>query len=333
MEDPAGTHMRSDHRPSPEDTARDQATAWVVRLTSGRATAEDAAALRRWCDDDAVHRQAFAEARLLWQTLGPAAQEIALRGHAEASRSHGRLLGRRAVIGGALAASAAVAWCGWRPPLHLWPSLDELRADYRTATGEQRQLALTAGVSVLLNTQTSIGVRPLPAGGRGIDLITGEAAVTASAPAAAPFVVTAAGGRASATSARFDIRRDGATVRVTSRDGDVEVAHRDRAVTVTSGYQVAYDGSGLGAVLPVELAVATAWQHGMLIFRHEPFDHVVAEVNRYRPGRIIVLDDALGRRDVVASFHLDRIGEVVGNLEHAFGARPTFLPGGIVLLS
>jgi transmembrane sensor len=332
--DRADKDMQTDHRPSIEDTVKDQATAWVMRLTSGQATAEDAAALRRWRNESALHRQAFADAKLLWQTLEPAAKAIAFRGEDESALHRRGLVGRRALIGGALAASAAaVGYFGSRPPLNLWPSIDELRADYRTGTGEQRQLVLTSNVSMLLNTQTSIDVRSLPAGSHGIELITGEAAITADAPAGAPFVVVAAGGRASTTSARFDIRRDGATVRVTSRDGEVEVAQNNRFVTVPSGHQVTYDGQNLGAVSPVELAIATAWQHGVLIFRHEPLRRVVAEVNRYRPGRIIVLDDTLGSRDVVASFHLDRIDEVVEHVMQAFGARATFLPAGVVLLS
>jgi transmembrane sensor len=308
--------------------------AWVVRLTSGQATTEDAVALSRWRDESALHRQAFAEARLLWETLEPAAKEIAVRDQDRRHLHRSQGVGRRALIGGALAASAAaVGYLGARSPLDLWPSIDELRADYRTGTGEQRQLRLTSNVSLLLNTQTSIDVRSLSSGSRGIELIAGEAAITANAQAGVPFVVLAAGGRASAISARFDVRRDGATVRVTSHEGDVEVGQNDRSVTVPSGHQVTYDSRNIGAVSPVELAVATAWQHGMLIFRHEPLRRVIAEVNRYRPGRIIVLDDRLGNRDVVANFHIDRINEVVEHVVQAFDAHATFLPGGVVLLS
>jgi transmembrane sensor len=328
--------MPTDHPSSGEskledqakDQAKDQAMAWVMRLTSGQATAEDAEALQRWRDESAAHRQAFAEAKLLWETLGPAAKEIAQRGESGAARG----INRRVVLGGAIAASAgAGVYLGMKPPFDLWPSVEELRADYRTGTGEQRQLALSEGVSLLLNTQTSIDVAPMSSGSRGIELIAGEAAITASA--AAPFVVAAADGRASASVARFDIRRDGPAVCVTSRDGAVEVSRHDRAVTVPPGHQVTYDSRGLGPVAPVELAVATAWQHGMLIFRHEPLSYVVAEVNRYRPGRIILLDQKLGARDVVANFHLDRIDEVVDHVVAAFGAHATFLPGRVVLLS
>ncbi len=71
----------------------------------------------------------------------------------------------------------------------------------------------------------------------------------------------------------------------------------------------------------------------MLIFRHEPLRRVIDEVNRYRRGRIVVLDDTLGNRDVVANFHLDRIDEVVEHVVQTFGAHATFLPGGVVLLA
>ena len=55
----------------------------------------------------------------------------------------------------------------------------------------------------------------------------------------------------------------------------------------------------------------TAWQQGLLIFRDVPLARVIDEVNRYRPGRIIVVDPRLGRREVVADFRLDRLDAVV----------------------
>ena len=35
------------------------------------------------------------------------------------------------------------------------------------------------------------------------------------------------------------------------------------------------------------------WREGVLVFRDMPLSEAVAEINRYRPGRIMVLDDAL----------------------------------------
>jgi transmembrane sensor len=326
--------METDHPQGGDTAVKDQARAWVMRLTSGKATIEDAEELRRWRDENIAHRQAFAEAKLLWETLGPSAEEVARRPAAVKPSRENSFPGRRAFVGGALAASAAsVGYLAVKSPFHLWASIGELRADYRTGTGEQRQLALANDVSLILNTQTSVNIQPVSSGLRGIELVAGEAAISANAIVSAPFDVRAAGGRVRASAGRFDVRCDGASVRVACLDGVVEVSRRDQSVTVPPGHQVTYDGAGLRSVLPIDLAVATAWQHGMLIFRHEPLSHVIAEVNRYRPGRIMLLGERLGKCDVVASFHLNRIDEVVDHVVRAFDAHETSLPGGVVLLS
>jgi transmembrane sensor len=323
-----------------KDALSEQASVWVTLLMSGRATADDAEALQRWRGRSPAHRQAFAEAKLLWDVLGPASEAVSKRmvpSGVLAGAMHTPLgtrhrLARRAFIGGALAASAAaVAYVGSKPPFGFWPSVDELRADYRTGIGEQRQLALTNDISLILNTQTSIDLRNVSTEARRIELVAGEAAIVTKG--GRPLSVIAAGGWAKSSAARFDVRRDGTVVRVTCLDGNVEVGCRDRSVTVISGQQVAYDASGLQQVETVDISSATAWQRGQLIFRHEPFARVIEEVNRYRPGRIILLNAELGRRDVVATFQLSRINDVVANLAEAFGADTRWLPGGLVLMS
>ncbi len=320
-----------------DQAVKDQAMVWITRLASGHATEADAEALRRWRDASAAHRQAFAEAKLLWEVLGPAAEDAqrATPRQTMGSTAGSIRLGRRAVMGGALAAAsvAAVGYVGAKPPFRLWPSLGELRADYRTMTGERRQLALADDISLILNTQTSIGVGSTSPAARVIELISGEAAISTRAMDQTRFDVVAANGRTSAIAARFDLRRDDATVRVTCLDGGVNVTCHDRSLTVPPGHQVTYDAQGLRDVAPVDTAVVTAWQQGQLIFRHEPLARVIAEVNRYRPGRILLLNTQMGERDVVATFHLNRIDEVVTHLAQAFNMRARFLPGDLVVLS
>lgn len=321
-----------------EDAVTAQAEAWVVRLASGMATTEDAEALRRWRNESPTHRRAFAEAKLLWESLGPASEIAKSRlslpdvaGNIGPSRI---LTRRRALIGGALAASAAgLAYAGSQPPLRLWPSMNELRADYRTRKGEQRRLALWDDLSLVLNTQTSISVRPAAGtAGRGLELIEGEAAFSANARESRPVEVYAAEGSASATLARFDMRREGASVSVTCIAGTVTVKRHGDVVSVSAGNRAIYDERGLREGAPVDAATAGAWQNGQLIFRHQPLSSVIDEINRYRPGRILLIDEKLGRRDVVATFHLDRIEEAVAHLARAFDARTRLLPGGVILM-
>ncbi|WMR44070.1 FecR/PupR family sigma factor regulator, partial [Stenotrophomonas maltophilia] len=56
--------MDPDDRPQrPLDAVERQAHAWVVRLTSGEATAADGRRFRAWCESDPRHREAFGRAR------------------------------------------------------------------------------------------------------------------------------------------------------------------------------------------------------------------------------------------------------------------------------
>jgi len=245
-----------------------------------------------------------------------------------------RTTSRRAVLGGGLAAAAAAAACAVvRPPLDLWPSLAELMADYRTATGEQRQVALSGDVSVQMNTQTSIALRPSEGGGDRVELIAGEASFATGSEPNHSLVVLAADGRTSATGAQFDVRRFGPAVCVTCVAGGVRVERRADAMAIGPGQQVRYDDNGFGRVTVVDPEQVTAWRQGVLIFRLTPLAEVVDEINRYRPGRVILLNAALGREVVSGRFRIDHIDEVLARLDQAFGAKSRALPGGVVVLS
>jgi transmembrane sensor len=304
-----------------------EAHEWVARLTSGQATATDGEAVKRWCETSPAHARALAEANLLWQTLGPVAEQV--KRASDATTGH---LARRALLGGALAASAAAAaYLAVRPPLDLWPSLSALAADYRTGPGERRQIAV-AGVSIELNTRTSVNVGKTPGMDR-LELVSGEAAISTARPLAEPLVVLAAGGRVSATDANFNLRCDRGPATVTCLKGAVDIEYRGDAATLSERQQLAYGGGRLGAAAAVDPVLVTAWRDGRLVFQGTPLAEVIDEVNRYRSGRIILINAALGRRVVQASFPLDRTDELVTLVREAYGARVTVLPGGVVLLS
>jgi transmembrane sensor len=296
-------------------------------------TRADLDAFDRWRAESPGHRRALAEANLLWDVLGKVAREADARGFTGPPiRPFFREpAGRRALLAGA--AVASIAYLLVRPPLHLWPAVTELMAAYRTATGERRQLAIASGIAVEMDTQTSVTAPVTVDQSYSLELISGQLAVSVQAAAARSIVVAAAGGQTRADRANFDVRRSGSSVCVTCADGDVRVSYRSRTATLGPGQQVIYDDQGLGSAASADPAVVTAWQRGLLIFRDAPLAEVVEEVNRYRPGRIILLNDALAERKVVAGFRLDQIDDVVNYIRQAFGAKIRSLPGGVVLLS
>lgn len=309
-----------------------EAWEWVMSFASGTARPDDLAALRQWSARSPAHREAFDRISRTWRGLGAVGATMPVVPAAAAPRP---MPGRRLLVGGALAVAAAgVAAAVVRPPLGLWPSFTELTADYRTEPGQKRRIALGDDVAIELNTRTSVSLRP-GAGRPGgtIELITGEAVISAMSPVAGPVTVVAAGGRVMATSARFNLRRDDAgRVGVACLEGSVEISCGGATLSLTAGQQVVYSGDGMGRTTGVDAAMVTAWQQGLVIFRSTPVTEVVAEVNRYRPGRVILTNAALGQRELNARFRIADIDRVVTQIEQVFGAHARTLPGGIVLL-
>jgi len=323
------------HDESSEDPLMRAAIAWVVRLRSGEATRDDLQALQAWRKQSSEHEEAFRQAALLWRDLKQAAD------HLEQQRSSriGALnparwsMSRRMFVGGAVAASVS-AYLVYDPPMDLWPSLRELSADYRTRKGERQDIALVGGVTATLNTLTSVSVLSSRADDPRIELVGGQAAITVRRRASEnPLIVQSLGARVVATQASFDMRCIDGRLSVTCTDGRVDVEYQQGLVQLDAGKRVDFSrATGLGLASPVDANTATAWQHGLLIVQDRPLATVVEEVNRYRPGRIIITDATLGRRLMSGTFHLERLDNFPIQVRELFGASVRTLPGGVVLL-
>lgn len=318
--------MKLPGKPRRKQDAHAQARIWLLTLTSGKATEDDAEDFRLWLRADPAHEAAFAQEKKLWRALGPAVQEeLAARAATPARRSV--LTGRRAFLGGAVAASAA--WLALRPPLGLWPGLGELSADYRSAPGEQRRVALNDALEVDLNTQTRINVM---AGEQGtvIELVDGEAEVRAGAALAE---VVAGAGRVRARDARFNLRYLGGEARLCCLSGKLALAHAQGVFELGAGNELRYTASGVLPPVPVDTERVTAWRQGWLVFDQEPLSQVVDEINRYRRGRLVLMNEQLGKRLVQARISLAQVADAERLIRDAYGARLTHLPAGVVLLS
>lgn len=317
------------------DALLDEALDWVVRLKTGEPTRADAEALQRWREQSAAHEEAFKKAAGIYRHAGIAARELADRSIeidavGALRRSPSRLFARRAFLGGAIAAAAA-GYLVVRPPLGLWPSLEELSADYRTAKGEHRKIVVTSGVALELNTQTSVVLREAQNETR-IELISGEAGVVATRSSSKPFVMLAGNGRITAVEADFNARCLDGVVLVTCLNGAVDVIQDGKEVRLRKSEQVSYSPGGIQASVPVDPAQVTAWQSGLLIFRDQPLSDVVDEVNRYRSGKIIIINADLKRRIVNGTFQISRLDDFVPQVQQLFGAQARPLLGGVVLL-
>jgi transmembrane sensor len=317
-----------------DTTELGEARDWVVTLASGKVTAEDAASFRRWHAASPANARAFAQAKQHWRLMGEAAQDLApnMRSVAQPRVVLGRPVNRRLLLGagvGAVAAAGVVV--AIRPPFDLWSPLVDLTADYRTGIGERRTVAIGSDVVVALSTRSRLSLQSDNPDGLRMTLLAGEAAVASGARL---ITVVAGNGEVRTVSGRFDLRIDAGIVGVTCLGGSVDVFCDGQEMALRANEQIRYAARGLSSVTIADTDEITAWQRGALVFRNRPLRYVVDEINRYRPGRILLLNRALGSRPVaLASFHLDRLDEVVPQIEALYGATARYLPGGVVLLS
>lgn len=317
-----------------EDQLQREAQQWLIRLTSGQATTSDAAEFRRWCALSTDHAQAFANARQLWQALGPAAQQIE---KTESSESQGaahsaseivplpqRRMGRRAFLTGAVAASAAFVFV--RPS--FMGEIAGLLADYHTGVGEQRSVTLSNTTALELNTQTRINQQVFNDGSQGVELLSGEVEVLTQAP----FKMRAGTGWVGSDDGKFVVRSTGPEVMVTCVAGHLTVSHQGSNFQLSSNQQISYSEQSLSEPVEVNTQVVTAWRQRLLIFENETLAHVINELNRYHSGRIMLMNEKLGQRRVQARFKLDQLSDVAELIRDAYGAKVRQLPAGVVLV-
>ena len=302
-------HRRDD--PTPDAAAPGEAARnWVTRLASGDMDDAEMARFKAWLAADPGHRRAFDEARALWQRAG-AVEDVFTISHRP---WHRRAAIRAGLAVGALAASLALV-------VGFDDMTSSLRADYATAAGAQRSVTLADGSTVHLNTDSAIALR-FTEGERRVELLRGEALFDVARDSERPFRVLAQGGVTQAIGTAFVVRDEGERVVVSVTAGHVAVTspEADAAPTTATlaakaGERVAYRHSEapqfVGAVAPAD---AAPWRDGRLVMEGVPLANAIAELDRYKPGRILLLGDPSRYRPVSGVFALDQLGQALDGL-------------------
>lgn len=287
-----------------------EALEWLVRLRDQRATDADRQAFRRWHDRDAGHAAAWVEAEALWQRF-----DVAQPAFDDRRAARRRLRRRQAMLGGAAAAlGAGGLWLLKRP---------DLLAEHRTGIGERRGFTLPDGSRVELGSLSALSVQ-FAGDARRLRLHRGEAFFDVAPDAARPFIVAAAKGVTRALGTRFDIKSDLDAVTVSVSQHAVLVESEGHAgVEVGEGYQLTYDAAGPGRVTPVDPDAVAAWRRGRILFQDVPLRRVLAELERYRRDRILLLDRELGDIAVTAIFNADQAEDALRIIARALPIETT----------
>ncbi|MEK1942081.1 MAG: FecR family protein [Pseudomonas sp.] len=306
--------------PPPENLAS-QANAWVVRLTSGQATVEDARALREWCATSAAHAEAYRQAAQLWKQTG----EVAALAKPLAPPRR-----RHIALASAVAACIALVVVGWTQLGGLADARAVL-ADHHTAPGDQQRIELEDGSIIEMDARSRLNVE-FSATQRHISLGGGAAVFHVQHDAKRPFVVSAAGGTVTAIGTVFEVREQGAGIKVTCSEGVVAVNQSGARQLLSAGEQLRYGEQGISAQAKVDAEQELAWRQGLLVFKNRPLQELVDELNRYHRGRIVLTSARIAALPVSGVFHLQRPDEALRHIEQTLQLSATELPAGLVLL-
>ena len=309
----------------PSRRLSDEAIDWLVRLGSGRATPKDRLTFLRWRQRSAAHEAAAVEAETLLRAVGETRQADQLRRHGEPLSPAGvrrRPIGRRILFAGAAAASLAVVAVA----LPSLGPLSALYADHATGVGGRKRVALADGSIAVLNTATAVSV-DYSGKERRVVLHDGEALFEVAKDAARPFIVVAGDVEVRAVGTAFVVRLKEACEHVTVSEGTVAVKVGGRPpIRVEAGQRLGVGDGDRFKLGTVDIDAVTAWQRGKLIFNRRPLESVVAELQRYRAGRIVILGDRLKALEVTGVFDLDDTDRILRTIEETTKARIVHMP-------
>lgn len=295
----------------------------VIRVKALPAGPEAERAARHWRARSPAHAAAWAEAERVWRVAGALPAAHAARWNRPSARP-----GRRAVLTGAGALAAGGAGLLLAPD--LW---HRLRGDAVTGTAELRDLDLPDGSRVTLGPGSVLRAVMTP-GERGVELADGIAFFTVRPDPDRPFVVDAGPVRVRVLGTAFELRRGGARATVAVQHGAVRVQAAGAATpaTLRAGEWLSADGEGAVARGAASLDRIAAWRDRMLVVDQRPIAEVAAELGRWHHGRILVLDEAFGRRPVSGVFDLDQPEAALRALVRPYGGRVRRVTGWLLLV-
>lgn len=286
-----------------------EATDWLVLQTAGRLDSLAESAFEAWIARSPLHRAVYDELRSTWDSLA------ILQSHPGDLLRHTALLHRQAQsirpprrLAATLTAWAATLLLMVALGASIWfgDLATRLTADHRSARGEVRSVLLADGSQVDLGPASAIRLR-FSADERRVELLSGSAffhAVPQTLANGRPFIVETGNLSVRALGTRFTVERLADRETVAVAEHDVEVTLRgadDRAQrrVLSPGQTMRYrHGASHGTVGSIDPREIAAWRSGNLVFYQAPLGEVVAELNRYRRSRIVIMDDALSARVV-----------------------------------
>ena len=301
-----------------------QAAEWIARRDGLDWSAEQHDHLQAWLDQSTAHRAAYLRLDTAWRRAdrlralcAPAPKSRSVEPNATAASKAYRSLAAwshssRLAAGVAVFALAFALTGGqaWRPGERV----------FETPLGARQTVALEDGSKLTLNTSTELRAKVDPAE-RIVWLDRGEAFFDIAHDASHPFVVVAGNRRVTVLGTKFALRRDGDRLEVDVLEGRVQLQQGNSAPTlVTRGESAIGQGRSVLVARRTDhqLAAATSWLEGRLVFDQTTLADVAAQFNRYNRKKLVV-DAVAANIRIGGSFDATNIDGFARLVQAGFG--------------
>jgi transmembrane sensor len=276
-----------------EESMREQAAAWVIRLQAEPSTL-DLQRFEQWRNQSREHAAAYDAAMAAWSQVGEfatAPQVLAMRRDAlERARRTARGWDRRTLVALVsfliLAPVIALTWLHLRAP--------QVQT-FQTAHGEQRVIVLADGSRLSMDALTEVDVT-YTNDVRNIALATGRASFDVARDVTRPMNVRVGSRIVTALGTVFTVEREPGQIVVTLVEGKVAVSSPDtmaKPIEMSPLQQLQMTDEGKVSLREgIDPIQALAWREGKLVFDDEPLTAAVARMNNYGAIPMLVVGPA-----------------------------------------
>jgi len=205
---------------------------------------------------------------------------------------------------------------------------------YKTAIGEMSKASLPDGSEMQLNTNTELRLR-FSKRQRTIELIHGEAFFEVAKDPYKPFVVISGADSVTAVGTAFSVdasMRGSTEVLVTEGLVRVKSERNEQPVYLESGQKALVHNNAYKISKNSDLDSQLAWRDQGLVFQGENLDRVIAEINRYTPLTLKLVDTDIASIPVGGYFKTGDLDQLLQIFEHNLGISYT-KAGDEILLS
>ncbi|MNO91978.1 fec operon regulator FecR [compost metagenome] len=217
----------------------------------------------------------------------------------------------------------AVGATGWS--VHESTPALALMAELRTAKGQRRQVRLSDGSQLELNSDSAVDIH-FDGQQRQLRLYRGEIMVQTASDPARPFEVQTAEGRVRALGTRFSVRSDDGQSRVSVLQHAVEIRPVDNPLLMLrleAGQSVSFDQRQIGSAHSAAPGTG-AWTQGMLTVIEWRLADFVSELRRYRPGMLRCAEGIADLR-LSGAFRIDDTDTILENLSASLPVKVRYL--------